>query len=226
MSVYECRDAPTGLSALLCRAALTRLLTDDLSPFHWSQEAEPEDGEEEVRESFQLRDKTAPQRPHRRYQHSVGFSVVRLPSAPSSSPVCLCAVFQSEGVQRVFINKMIEVALEWNQDPPTLPPSTFQCGVHAIKNGRRKMEDKHVLLSEFNALFGVEVCQGLQAPPPPCCCDGLHLSVLIRTRTESGARTTLCSMATRGWTPPALPPLTCMSTSASRGRCRAAWTRL
>ncbi|KAF6737493.1 Protein phosphatase 1F [Oryzias melastigma] len=113
LRLLSARDAPTGLSALLCRAALTRLLTDDLSPFHWSREAEPEDGEEEV-------------------------------------------LFQSEGVQRVFINKMIEVALEWNQDPPTLPPSTFQCGVHAIKNGRRKMEDKHVLLSEFNALFGVE----------------------------------------------------------------------
>uniref|UniRef100_A0A3P9HA19 Protein phosphatase 1F n=1 Tax=Oryzias latipes TaxID=8090 RepID=A0A3P9HA19_ORYLA len=113
LRLLSSRDAPTGLSALLCRAAMTRLLADDLSPFHCSREAEPDNGEEEV-------------------------------------------LLQSEAVQRVFINKMIEVALEWNQDLPPLPPPKFQCCVHAIKNGRRKMEDKHVLLSEFNQLFGVE----------------------------------------------------------------------
>lgn len=88
------------------------------------------------------------------------------------------SVLQSEAVQRVFINKMIEVALEWNQDLPPLPPTTFQCCVHAIKNGRRKMEDKHVLLSEFNQLFGVEVRQEPQVPPPCFCEEPNHHTCL------------------------------------------------
>ncbi|MEQ2190697.1 hypothetical protein XENOCAPTIV_006159, partial [Xenoophorus captivus] len=66
---------------------------------------------------------------------------------------------ESEAVQRLFLNKLIDVALRWNQELPKYPLSSsrsFQCSVHAIKNTRRKMEDKHVVLAEFNQLFGIQ----------------------------------------------------------------------
>lgn len=112
------RCAPSGLSVLLCQAAVTQLLKDDLSLFHCPQEAQAslEDEEKEF-------------------------------------------LLESEAVQRLFLNKLIDVALKWNQELPKNPFSSsrsLQCSVHAIKNTRRKMEDKHVALSEFNQLFGIQ----------------------------------------------------------------------
>lgn len=68
-------------------------------------------------------------------------------------------LLESVAVQRVFLNELITVALAWHRSLPELPPppSNFlQCCVHAIKNTRRKMEDKHVTLAEFNQLFGIQ----------------------------------------------------------------------
>ncbi|XP_035986909.1 protein phosphatase 1F isoform X2 [Fundulus heteroclitus] len=68
-------------------------------------------------------------------------------------------LLESEAVQRLFLNKLISIALSWNQQLPKYFPSSshsFQCSVHAIKNTRRKMEDKHVALAEFNRLFGIQ----------------------------------------------------------------------
>ncbi|XP_008301800.1 protein phosphatase 1F [Stegastes partitus] len=68
-------------------------------------------------------------------------------------------LLQSEAVQRLFLNKLIDVALEWYQNLPKLslsPSRILRCSVHAIKNTRRKMEDKHLVLAEFNQLFGIQ----------------------------------------------------------------------
>lgn len=68
-------------------------------------------------------------------------------------------LLQSEAVQRLFLNKLIDVALQWYENLPKLPLSPsriLHCSVHAIKNTRRKMEDKHLVLAEFNQLFGIQ----------------------------------------------------------------------
>ncbi|XP_029685597.1 protein phosphatase 1F isoform X1 [Takifugu rubripes] len=68
-------------------------------------------------------------------------------------------LLESAAVQHVFLNKLINTALIWYQNLPKTPsaPSVFlHCSVHAIKNKRRKMEDKHVALAEFNQLFGIQ----------------------------------------------------------------------
>ncbi|XP_047448518.1 protein phosphatase 1F [Mugil cephalus] len=68
-------------------------------------------------------------------------------------------LLQSEAVQLLFLNQLIGVAHAWHQNLPKLPPSPScitHCSVHAIKNTRRKMEDKHVALAEFNHLFGIQ----------------------------------------------------------------------
>lgn len=68
-------------------------------------------------------------------------------------------LLESEAVQRIFLNKLIDVALAWHQNSPNLLPSLSRvhlCSVHAIKNTRRKMEDRHLALAEFNQLFAIQ----------------------------------------------------------------------
>ncbi|XP_045890364.1 protein phosphatase 1F isoform X1 [Micropterus dolomieu] len=117
LRLLAARGAPAALSALMCQAALSQLLQNDLSPFHCPQEAEVNQEEEQQ------------------------------------------VSFQSEAVQRLFLNKLINVALAWHQNFPKLPSSRsrfLHCSVHAIRNTRRKMEDKHLALAEFNQLFGIQ----------------------------------------------------------------------
>ncbi|KAL0979862.1 hypothetical protein UPYG_G00190780 [Umbra pygmaea] len=69
-------------------------------------------------------------------------------------------LLQSELVQRLFVNKLREVGVAWKQHLPTpLPvgPARFLlCSAHAIRNTRRKMEDRHVSLPDFNTLTGLK----------------------------------------------------------------------
>uniref|UniRef100_A0A8C5EWF6 PPM-type phosphatase domain-containing protein n=1 Tax=Gouania willdenowi TaxID=441366 RepID=A0A8C5EWF6_GOUWI len=68
-------------------------------------------------------------------------------------------LLQSENVQRLFINELIAVSKSWLQTPADVPAvarAERRCSAHAIRNSRRKMEDKHVLLTDFNELFGLQ----------------------------------------------------------------------
>ncbi|XP_030647672.1 protein phosphatase 1F [Chanos chanos] len=68
-------------------------------------------------------------------------------------------LLQSEPLQRLFLNKLREVVVSWHKQPPEPPArsSRFRlCSVHAIRNTRRKMEDRHVILSDFNQLLGLQ----------------------------------------------------------------------
>jgi len=76
--------------------------------------------------------------------------------------MCLCdpSVLQSEPLQRLFINKLREVCVAWQKQLPSPGSSsslTHSCSVHAIRNTRRKMEDRHMILKEFNQLLGLKV---------------------------------------------------------------------
>lgn len=66
------------------------------------------------------------------------------------------ALLDSSRIARDAINKVIEVCRQWNSEPPSFQKSKmkYESCVHAIKNTRRKMEDRHVILPEFNSLFG------------------------------------------------------------------------
>ncbi|KAM6954494.1 protein phosphatase 1F [Aplochiton taeniatus] len=71
-------------------------------------------------------------------------------------------LLQSEPSQRLFINKLREVGVAWHQrlPSPSLPagspaPSPL-CSVHAIRNTRRKMEDRHVSLPHLNQLAAIK----------------------------------------------------------------------
>lgn len=68
-------------------------------------------------------------------------------------------LLQSEPSQRLFINKLRDVGVAWHQSLPChigSPAPSPLCSVHAIRNTRRKMEDRHVLLPHFNQLTGLK----------------------------------------------------------------------
>ncbi|XP_067295567.1 protein phosphatase 1F [Pseudorasbora parva] len=68
-------------------------------------------------------------------------------------------LLQSEPLQRLFINKLREVGVAWQKQLPSPGSSssrTHSCSVHAIRNTRRKMEDRHMILKEFNQLLGLK----------------------------------------------------------------------
>ncbi|KAI1901119.1 hypothetical protein AGOR_G00056920 [Albula goreensis] len=68
-------------------------------------------------------------------------------------------LLQSDGLQKLFFDKLREVAFTWQKKPPAPPPAPprpLLTSIHAIRNARRKMEDRHVALSEFNQLFGIQ----------------------------------------------------------------------
>ncbi|KAL7986824.1 hypothetical protein Chor_013107 [Crotalus horridus] len=57
-----------------------------------------------------------------------------------------------------FFNKLLDICGEWQKELPALKPAKryLQISIHATRNTRRKMEDRHVSLPEFNQLFGLE----------------------------------------------------------------------
>ncbi|XP_077167293.1 protein phosphatase 1E isoform X2 [Paroedura picta] len=59
---------------------------------------------------------------------------------------------------RTVFNKLHEVCSSWVKDFPLQgkPHRYYDTSIHAIKNMRRKMEDKHVCIPDFNTLFNLE----------------------------------------------------------------------
>ncbi|XP_078467734.1 uncharacterized protein LOC144730833 [Lampetra planeri] len=82
---------------------------------------------------------------------------------------CLCPAQIKEGTEepllydsvklaRLVFAKLREVCVAWQKEPPALSRQrrSFQISLHAIKNTRRKMEDRHVIFQDLNALFTSE----------------------------------------------------------------------
>ncbi|KAK1792278.1 hypothetical protein P4O66_012227 [Electrophorus voltai] len=68
-------------------------------------------------------------------------------------------LLQSDPVQRLFINKLRAIGVAWQKVLPNQEPRSTRsclCSVHAIRNTRRKMEDRHVILTHFNQLLGLQ----------------------------------------------------------------------
>ncbi|XP_031323901.1 protein phosphatase 1E [Camelus dromedarius] len=59
---------------------------------------------------------------------------------------------------RSVFSKLHEVCCSWVKDFPLRrrPQLYYETSIHAIKNMRRKMEDKHVCIPDFNMLFNLE----------------------------------------------------------------------
>lgn len=60
---------------------------------------------------------------------------------------------------RLVFSKLHEICSNWVKEFPLQPKPHryYETSIHAIKNMRRKMEDKHVCIPDFNMLFNLEV---------------------------------------------------------------------
>ncbi|XP_068765408.1 protein phosphatase 1E [Struthio camelus] len=69
-------------------------------------------------------------------------------------------IIQIETVKlaRLVFSKLHEICSNWVKDFPLQrkPHRYYETSIHAIKNMRRKMEDKHVCIPDFNMLFNLE----------------------------------------------------------------------
>ena len=54
---------------------------------------------------------------------------------------------------------ILEICQEWSETLPELTqiPGDIELSVYAIKNTRRKMEDRHAICVDINTLFGLKV---------------------------------------------------------------------
>lgn len=59
-----------------------------------------------------------------------------------------------------FFHQLWEVCSQWREHVPSAAQvlqRQWLVSIHAIRNMRRKMEDRHVCLPTFNQLFGLSV---------------------------------------------------------------------
>nr|XP_008120579.1 PREDICTED: protein phosphatase 1E [Anolis carolinensis] len=75
----------------------------------------------------------------------------------SDSPDGIIQV-QTEKLARTVFSKLHDTCSSWVKDFPLQPKPHryYETSIHAIKNMRRKMEDKHVCIPDFNTLFNLE----------------------------------------------------------------------
>ncbi|XP_067328116.1 protein phosphatase 1E [Anolis sagrei] len=75
----------------------------------------------------------------------------------SDSPDGIIQV-QTEKLARTVFSKLHDTCSSWVKDFPLQqkPHRYYETSIHAIKNMRRKMEDKHVCIPDFNTLFNLE----------------------------------------------------------------------
>ncbi|KAJ8266544.1 hypothetical protein GJAV_G00131650, partial [Gymnothorax javanicus] len=65
---------------------------------------------------------------------------------------------ESVKLARLVFNKLCETCCLWLKDFPhrRRQQRYYETSIHAIKNMRRKMEDKHVVIPDFNTLFNLQ----------------------------------------------------------------------
>jgi hypothetical protein len=85
----------------------------------------------------------------------------------ASTSVSHLAAYQPLKLMQVVTGKVNEVCLRYCDNgklvtlpPPSPGPPISSC---AIKNTRRRMEDRHVIIEDFNAVFDIQVLHSSQS---------------------------------------------------------------
>ncbi|XP_061595253.1 protein phosphatase 1E [Cololabis saira] len=65
---------------------------------------------------------------------------------------------ESVKLARLVFNRLFDMCGLWLKELPfrRRPQPYYETSIHAIKNMRRKMEDKHVIIPDFNTLFNIQ----------------------------------------------------------------------
>ena len=79
-----------------------------------------------------------------------------------NSPRSCPSVLDAAGLARSLFDRLWQACSQWQQVPAAAraPQRQWLVSAHAIRNARRRMEDRHVCLPAFNLLFGLEVSGG------------------------------------------------------------------
>lgn len=90
----------------------------------------------------------------------------------------------------VLLTAIQDVCRDWSESLPLLTqvPGSIEISLHAIKNTRRKMEDRHAVCVDVNSLFGLQVCLNNNITNSySLCCLGLcvYISVLLLAQMSS-----------------------------------------
>ena len=91
-------------------------------------------------------------------------------------------VLSPPAVATAVLGAIEEVCRVWAETLPHLTqvPGSIELSVHAIKNTRRKMEDRHAVCVDINSLFGLQVCVCVFTDCQLCSvCDGGRGQVYI-----------------------------------------------
>ena len=65
--------------------------------------------------------------------------------------------YDAMAIAKAAFHQLYTTCQKWTTDPPILQKNKFSYDISfdAIKNTRRKMEDKHFIMSDFNILHGL-----------------------------------------------------------------------
>ncbi|MGH0155822.1 UNVERIFIED_CONTAM: hypothetical protein FKN15_051886 [Acipenser sinensis] len=183
LRLLQDRNAPQLLSVALTRAAVSEILQSDLSVFHKKQDSEEEAVSPQRGPDQSCCERDPAVRPLR-FSQEAGLGGGGCLNAPQLLSVALtraavseilqsdlsvfhkkqdseeeAVLLESDPLQRFFFNRLRELCCAWLEEPPPQQPGTrrfLQTSAHAIRNTRRKMEDRHVAIAEFNQLCGLE----------------------------------------------------------------------
>lgn len=69
-------------------------------------------------------------------------------------------MINAEKLAVLVFQKLAQICDKWKEQVPANddPKPHIDIYMCAIKNNRRKMEDRHTILPEINSLFGLKVC--------------------------------------------------------------------
>lgn len=69
-------------------------------------------------------------------------------------------MLSATAVCSALLTAIVDVCRVWGESLPNLTqvPGSINLSLHAIKNTRRKMEDRHAVCVDINSLFGLKVC--------------------------------------------------------------------
>ncbi|XP_072034099.1 protein phosphatase 1F-like isoform X2 [Amphiura filiformis] len=80
--------------------------------------------------------------------------LVEQPQWEGEEPVADEQLLDAMKLSRHVLSMVHETCVKWKAElPPIKPPTIPIYSIHAIKNTRRKMEDKHVIIPDLNTLF-------------------------------------------------------------------------
>ena len=71
------------------------------------------------------------------------------------------AEFMARNVMVQVMSKLYALSARWRDSLPEFmaPPFRMDVSQHAVKNTRRKMEDKHLAFQDVNLLYGLKVIE-------------------------------------------------------------------